>query len=143
MGLDSFRLFYSLLSHTMKTTTQKQEAIRQLRKILRPGKTVETVLRHISRSGMSRVISLCVPKRGESVPISYLAAKALGYRLDDKTGGIKISGCGMDMGFALVYDLGRVLWPKGFKLRKGNRARNGDTSGFDNDGGYALNHRWI
>ena len=27
--------------------------------------------------------------------------------------GIKMSGCGMDMGFAMVYSLGSVLWPKG------------------------------
>ena|ERR1035437_1828097 len=50
-------------------------------------------------------------------------------------------GCGMDMGFHLVYNLGRTLFPEGFKVE--GRGRNGDASGWDKDGGYALKQRWI
>lgn len=44
----------------------------------------------------------------------------------------------MDMTFEVVYELGHYLYPKGFKLSKGQYGRNGDTSGYDKDGGYAL-----
>lgn len=125
----------------MNSTIDSQTV--ELRKLLKPGMTVYTVLRHRSSSGMSRVIDLFVVQKGQPVRISYDAAKVMDRTYDGERNGIKIGGCGMDMGFALVYNLGRKLYPNGFKLRKGNHARNGDTSGFDKDGGYALNQRWL
>ena len=68
------------------------------------------------------------------------------------------------MGFEVVYNLGRQLFPKGFGtvsyggicpqtkeeaerlVATGKTSfcgRNGDKSGWDNDGGYALKHRWL
>ena len=115
---------------------------------LKPGKTVYTILRRRSSSGMSRHISLVIIDKdynGKPVifDLTWWAAQAMDYRLDRDTGGIVVSGCGMDMGFHLVYSLGRKLFPKGFKLPKGQPGRNGDTSGRDNDGGYALKHTWL
>lgn len=141
----------------------KDEAINVLRDDLKPGDTINCILRHVSRSGMSRSISLL---KGDH-DITYFAALAMGDKIDQKHGGIKIGGCGMDMGFALVYNLGYCLFPEGFgdegelplghKIRPSSRenaakavekgakfwGRNGDVSGWDNDGGYALKHRWI
>lgn len=113
-----------------------------LRKFLRPGDTVYTVLRHCSRSGMTRHIDLYKLEKNDRIYLSGYAATVMGDSRS-RDGAIVVGGCGMDMGFHLVYNLGRTLFPKGFKLRKGQRGRNGDTSGFDNDGGYALNHRWL
>jgi hypothetical protein len=150
-----------------KQQTERDEAIKELRAMLKPGDTVNTVLRHCSASGMSRVIDLVIvyrrvddeyplkpdgsrdynakpkKKRGpaEVRSIGWWAARAMGDTFDRDRHGIKISGAGMDMGFALVYNLGRTLFPRGFKVK--GRGRNGDTSGHDNDGGYALNHRWL
>ena len=56
----------------------------------------------------------------------------------DKTGGLRVSGCGMDMGFHVVYNLGYALWPDGTPEPHGTR--NGAP---DSDGGYALKHRWL
>lgn len=68
--------------------------------------------------------------------IGRLAARAgVGQRWDNDLGGIRIGGCGMDMGFALVYDLGRVLYPKGVKK--------GYSGSPETDGGYALKHEWL
>ena len=126
--------------------SEKEEAREYLRGILKPGDTVYCILRNVSRSGMSRVIDL-VTLAGKSATnnhirgIGHVAAQALGQTYDPKREGIKIGGCGMDMGFELVYNLGRVLFPEGFKVE--GRGRNGDTTGWDNDGGYALTHRWI
>lgn len=74
--------------------------------------------------------------------IGWHVAQVTGRKMTDNHA-IKCHGCGMDMGFDLVYTLGRCLYPKGFKLPKGKRGRNGDKSGFDNDGGYALNQIWL
>lgn len=124
---------------------ERQESIDYLRSILKPGSEVFTILRHVSSSGMTRHIDLMTVVDGEIRCISYRAAIVMGMKLASGRGqtGIKISGCGMDMGFALVYDLGRYLWPKGFDLPEERRGRNGDTSGHDDDGGYALVQRWL
>lgn len=144
----------------------KEYAIAQLRESLAPGDTVYTVLRNVSRSGMSRRIDLYKMTADGPLYLTGYAANALGERSPD--GGLKVDGCGMDMGFHLVYSLSRVLFPEGFgvvgslpddahKYRAitegGARAyvaqgvkfhgRNGDASGWDNDGGYALSHRWL
>jgi len=115
----------------------KDEAIKVLGDDLKPGDTVNTILRHVSRSGMSRSISML---NGDS-DITYFAALAMGEKIDQKNGGIKIGGCGMDMGFALVYNLGYCLFPEGFKVE--GTGRNADKSGWDKDGGYALKQRWL
>lgn len=95
---------------------QKQEALAKLRECLKPGMTVHTVLRHCSRSGMSRSISAFAFLPGENSPtdLDYFASRALGDSIDSKHGGIRMGGCGMDMGFALVYNLSSVLFPNGF-----------------------------
>ena len=117
-----------------------QEAHKKLHEMLEPGDTIYTSLNHVSRSGMLRAISLLVGRDKDVIDVSFYAAKAMGDKLHPK-GGIKISGCGMDMGFALVYNLGWALWPKGFDTPKGYW-RN-EPMDFDPDGGYALTHRWI
>lgn len=135
----------------MATKTQQRDAaaaaVETLREILPPGTRVYTVLRHRAASGMSRRISTVLPIQHDGRlgirDISYLVARALGERRHPDDGGIIVSGAGMDMGFDLVYHLGRVLYPAGFDLAPGQRGRNGDMSGHDDDGGYALDHEWL
>lgn len=94
----------------MKHTAQRDEAIQELRSLLQPGDTVYTVLRHVSRSGMSRNIDLYVFRDNEPLYLSWWAAKALGWTINQgKNEGIKVSGCGMDMGWHLVDTLARTL----------------------------------
>jgi hypothetical protein len=120
----------------------------QLRKMLRPGDTVHTIVRHVSRSGMSRRIDLYLARKGELVYLSGWAAKALGERRH-RDGGIVVGGCGMDMGFHLVYNLSSVLWPKGFRCA-GKRCQSNDHHNrvepmpkVHQSGGYALRQEWI
>lgn len=125
------------------------EAHRILHKVLKPGDTVHCILRHVSSSGMSRRISLVVPRknphtgRPDIYCIDYLVAKLGLFKRQANKEGLVISGCGMDMGFHAVYSLGRALYPKGFKLAANQSGRNGEKSGYDNDGGYALKHLWL
>lgn len=107
-----------------------------LHKWLKPGSKVYTVLRHVSRSGMSRRIDLYTIVDGEMQYLSHAAAVVMGDpRPND---GIKVGGCGMDMGFHLVYNLGATMWPKG--TLKAHGTRNGEP---DYDGGYALKQVWM
>jgi hypothetical protein len=111
----------------------------QLLKILKPGDTVYTILRHVSASGMSRRIDLYTIKDNTKVYLSGYAADLMGDKLSDKPGGgIVVTGCGMDMGFSLVCNLGYCLWPNGTPEAHG--WRNGEP---DSDGGYALKHEWL
>ena len=115
----------------------RQEYARaELRKLLKPGSTVHTVLRSVSKSGMSREISVFVVVKGAIRNIDCLVSDAIAHTQGNH--GIKIPGCGMDMGFALVYSLGAALWPTGTKKPHGTR--NGVA---DSAGGYALKHNWL
>lgn len=104
---------------------------------VKPGTTVYTQLHSVSKSGMSRRISLKAVRDGQIADITYPAAILMGDKVSDK-GGIVVTGCGMDMGFALVYNLGHYLWSNG--TPEPHSSRNGAP---DNAGGYALRHSWI
>ena len=105
----------------MKTSKEdKAEARERLKQWLRPGNTVFTILRHVSQSGMMRHISLYVIKRNSPIYLDYSVSQLLECPMA-KSEGLKRSGCGMDMGFDLVYSLSYALF--------------GD--------GYKLNHRWL
>ena len=133
---------------------ERQDAVRELREMLKPGDTVYTKLVSVSRSGMSRVIAPYIIRDNEPLCIEWKVGKATGYTLTPtgRNEGIKIGGCGMDMGFKLVYDLSRALFPDGFDCI-GEKCLaschvNGDrdyTIGrhHDENGGYALKQRWL
>ena len=128
---------------TKKQQSERDEQIAALRETLKPGDTVYTVLRSVSRSGMQRMIDVYAICDNEPMRLTWSVGIATQYTYSRKAEALKVDGCGMDMGFAVVYSLGRALYPNGFALPEGQRGRNGDTSGFDTDGGYALNHRWM
>jgi hypothetical protein len=110
----------------------KIEACNSLREFIAPGGTVYTRLNHRARSGMMRVIDLFVIQDNEPRRITWTVCQALGKTYNRKHEGLKMSGCGMDMGFYAVYRLGHALWPNG--------TRNGEA---ESDGGYALKQRWL
>lgn len=121
---------------------EREDAKTRLLAMLKPGDRVYAVLRHVSSSGMSRRISLVIPTTDhEGKPavtsIDWLAARLLSYRQHDR-GGLIVGGCGMDMGFHVVYALGSALWPNGTLAPHGTRNGEPDTAG-----GYALKHEWL
>lgn len=121
------------------TDDEVSEALTKLRSWLHPGSIVTTVVRHVGRSGMRRAITLIIPDdNGGVTSIDHWVARVLGERIHQGAGGVVVDGAGMDMGFNLVYRLGRRLWPDGTPEPHGRR--NGEP---DRDGGYALKHRWL
>ena len=91
----------------MVNKTEKQEAIEYLKSKLKDDDTIYTNCQHVSQSGMTRDIQLLFIKDNKLLNFNYYVSKALGNRIVNN--GVRIGGCGMDMGFALVYDLSRIL----------------------------------
>jgi len=121
-----------ILSNEEGKRKRKEYAFNQLKETLKQGDTVFSVLRHVSSSGMSRRMDFYIVEDKKLRYLTGWIAHAMGYRLH-KDGGVVIKGCGMDMGFHVVYCLSRRLFPEGFK-NEINEIR---------DGGYALRHEWI
>jgi len=109
-------------SESLPTYLRRVEGWYRLRAILAPGDTVSLVLRHTSSSGMLRRISPILADR-ESYTLNLDRYAAMIYDAPETMpgDGVKVGGCGMDMGFHLVYVLATALY--------------GD--------GYALRHRWL
>lgn len=75
--------------------------------------TAYTIIRHVSASGMTRDISVkVIDGDGRLRDVSWHVAKVLGWTLRDVSGNwaVRVTGCGMDMGFYLVYTLSHVLY---------------------------------
>lgn len=115
------------MSNKTQAAQDKAEAIVSLNKYLNVGDTVYTVMRHVSSSGMTRYIDLYVIKDNRPLRLTWSAATALGWTYDRKREALKVTGCGMDMGFHTVYSLARVLY-------------SGTSEG---DAGYSLQHTWM
>lgn len=151
-----------------KAQQSEREAAREtLRKYFPPGSTAYTILRHVSRSGMSRSISVLAMTKDGPHDVSYLVARLLGDKINRDHYGVKVGGYGMDMGFALVYNMSSALYPEGFGC-VGERCPASDHANGDRnrtphghrgplydgtkeslkhwhttDGGYAVSQRWL
>lgn len=107
------------------------EEVSEAREYLKQFDVLHTVLRHVSKSGMSRDISVIGSLNGEVVNLTWHVARALDYKLySNNTGNwvIRMKGCGMDMGFALVYNLSRAIY---------------ETPDNQSDAGYIIKQRWM
>lgn len=125
---------------------EKLEALTHLRKLCPPGTTIHTNIRHVSRSGMYRVINCYVIKGGDMIRISWSVATVCGFRYDDRHEGIGVSGCGMDMGFHIVYTLSYALHgmkSKGDGAKEENQGRPFTPRRGHYRAGYSLEHRWL
>lgn len=94
-------------------TSYAYEALQKLPE----GTTLYTILRHRSKSGMFRIIDLVAVINGEPRPLIVPGWRTYDYERN----GYRVTGTGMDMGFDLVYAIGREI--------HGN--------------GYHFNHRWL
>ncbi len=148
--------------------TEQKEAFDRLRKWIKPGDTVHTILDHVSRSGMSRTIRVVlIDKQGDVTHPNHAVSALLGYPRAKRGDGFNVGGCGMDMGFHVVHSLGYALFgeeaEKGTGLEAnalrvaiGKVTEHYLTQGgakmppWDKPGrewfgaaGYAIKHRWL
>lgn len=111
----------------------KETAIKELRRLFRAGSTAYTNVTHVSRSGMTRYIEVYRVRGNEIINVTALVATALDMPIDYQRGGVKVQGVGMDMGFALVYEMSRTVHAKSRSKRLKDRA----------DTGYLISQRWL
>jgi hypothetical protein len=119
----------------------KAEALADLRELCPPGTTVYTILRSVSRSGMSRTITPVLLTPDGPRYLTHSVGLVLG--LTAKRGfndALRIDGGGMDMGFHLVNSLSYALHGRG-DIRLGKLVD--FDAGEPYRPGYTLNHRWL
>lgn len=99
-------------------TELRAESLERLHTLFPKGSTVHTVLTRVSQSGMGRTFKVIVAySDGDVGSVHYDIARVLGRKVaDDGLGGIYMPGCGMDMGFALAYELSQALHGDGYAL---------------------------
>ena len=99
-----------------------KEMTEDLKEYFPEGSTAYTTVTKVAPSGMSRHIKIMVAVNPDWIAnLSHDVAKLLDMKYKDNTSSIYVQGGGMDMGFALIYNLASKL---------------------DGDG-YAIKHRWI
>ena len=151
-----------------KYTAEQIATARERLAFLRPGDVIQTQLLNVSRSGMSREIAVYIARLDDDgqpyiADLSWPVAVLTGQRLNDR-GGVIVGGVGMDMGFHLIYSLGRALYPEGVPCtgstgwtKSGRRSKlnacrsndhdNGDRtyskSNTHRDSGYAFYQEWL
>ena len=116
---------------------EKQDAIATLLQWVKPNDVIYTSVKSVSSSGISRQIACYIAytnNQGQArvKEITWHIARACDLKLGSKCG-LVVGGCGMDMAFSVVYNLGCILWPNGTPEPHGRR--NGEP---DSCGGYAL-----
>ena len=117
---------------------EKQEALERLKEWIKKGDTLHTTVRHVSRSGMMRYITTRHLQKSDhpdrEVNVSnydYHIARVLDLPEAPNYQGVKIGGCGMDMGFHLVYSLSHALF------KDEPRGEN------EKDVGYWIKQEWL
>ena len=130
----------------------EEEAINTLKSWIKAGDTLYTALNHVSTSGMFRLISVFAMVENEPINIDWYIEKLGQYKRDKKRDGLRVYGCGMDMGFSVVYNLSSILYPEYECLElKGKRCPSnfhvnsrikGSTEPLHKDG-YAVSQKWL
>lgn len=151
-----------------KYTAEQLATARERLAFLQPGDVIQTRTLNVSRSGMTREIGAYVARLDDDgqpyvSDLSWPVAVLTGQRLSDR-GGVVVGGTGMNMGFYLVYSLGRALYPEGVPCtgspgwtKSGRRSKlnaclsndhvNGDRvyrkGKTHRDSGYAFRQVWL
>lgn len=83
----------------------------ELRDLLEQGNyQVYGIVRHVSASGMSRVIDFCTIIDNEPIWLSYRMGEVLDYKRHKSYDGLTVGGCGMDMIFHTICQLSVALY---------------------------------
>jgi energy-converting hydrogenase Eha subunit A len=95
-------------------TSEQAKALEFLRRFLRKGTTIYTVLRHVSTSGTSRFIDLYVMKQNKPIRLTWSASVILEWTYSRPREALCVNGCGTDVGFHAVYTLADIILGNGY-----------------------------
>tara|TARA_X000001388_G_scaffold60196_2_gene45541 strand:+ start:432 stop:740 length:309 start_codon:yes stop_codon:yes gene_type:complete len=83
------------------------------------GSTAYTLATKVAPSGMSRHIMVAgSSEKGRVQNVSWYIAEFLDWKYKDDTRSVFVGGCGMDMGFHLVYTLSNILYDDGYAIKQ-------------------------
>lgn len=106
----------------MFTKAEQADALASLRQTLRRGDQLFVATKSVSRSGMSRTVTIYTFRgpRGKvrALWLTRLVARALRWSYLDDSETLRVHGCGMDMHFHTVYELAYKLFGDGNALQK-------------------------
>lgn len=153
---------------TKYSKADRERAFSDLRKWLKPGDTVHTIVDHVARSGMARDVRVAILRDGEALHPNWSVSVLLGYSRAKRGDGMRVGGCGMDMGFHIVHSLGYALFGEEAEKGTGEAADALRKAIYEADkhywhqggkkdppdwtkpgrewfggAGYALKHRWL
>lgn len=100
---------------------ERNEAIKRLREVMKNGDTVYTNLNSVGKSGMVRHIEVLTIKNNRPANWTHLVAIALDMKYQRERNnrlGLRVGGCGMDMGFHVVNHLSNVLFDSDYALKQ-------------------------
>jgi len=146
----------------MTDKEDNEKAKNKLRKLIKTGRTIYTVVRHVTSNGMHRHMDVLIAEKNKIININYYIEQLGLYKRgaygQKNNNSLRVSGAGMDMGFAIVYSLSRELYNNGFRCTGitcgSNDHRNEQDPKKDRmyymknkiqhkDGGYALYHQQL
>jgi hypothetical protein len=131
---------------------EKEEVIIYLRELLLKdlpkgqNPTLYTSCRHVSNSGMMRHINVFAIVDNQPININWYIEKLGMYKRGSynskNSDSLRVGGCGMDMGFSVVYNISRAIFKDYDFKRLKVQGRNGDKYE-TTDSGYIINQRWV
>lgn len=117
------------ISKKAQAQQKKEEARAYLLSILdkQEKPTLYTSLKHVSASGMSRDMKVLAVVDGQILDVTWYVGKLDVGSIKERNGQrvIRVGGCGMDMGFHVVYTVSAILY------------------GYEERGAYTVRHEWI
>ena len=72
---------------------------------LKEDQTIYSIIRHVSKSGMTRHIAFFYIDNQRPYWITYDVSELLGYKMNKYHDALIVGGCGMDMAFSVVNNL--------------------------------------
>lgn len=130
------------------TDSDKVAEQRHLRKLLRGQDTILTLAEW--RGNSTAYVRLFVVKNNQLIDFTHSAGVAMGDKTvhaPSKPYGLKFGGWGYGKEFQAVYNLGRALYPKGYKHTSKHCHSNDHSNGVDREwhtnGGYKFYQRSI
>jgi hypothetical protein len=122
---------------------EKEETKAKLKELFAEGGyKAYTILRHVSSSGMFRLISAIVIVDNKPISIDYLINGLGVFKQDKNREGLRVPGCGMDMGFQLIYETSAMVFTDPAENEKITFERDG-LAWKRSNGGYVVKQEWL
>ncbi len=102
---------------TMNTEVHRDTAIKKRREVITPGANIYVVLRRKNKLGTCRWLEFYHVRDGELKRITWDVALAVDGEYCREHDAVKVTGSGLDVGFASVDSLGQALFGNGRALK--------------------------